>query len=125
MNDDCVFCKIVSGEFSSYKIYEDEDILSFLSIEPDSFGHSLVIPKKHYITYEDIPLELLDKLNNVGKIVYEKLQKNLKCDGIKLVQNNGIIQEVKHFHLHLIPVYTTEKEDKTNLKEVLNAINAE
>ena len=125
MNDDCVFCKIVSGEFSSYKIYEDEDILSFLSIEPDSFGHSLVIPKKHYITYEDIPLELLDKLNNVGKIVYEKLQKNLKCDGIKLIQNNGIIQEVKHFHLHLIPVYTTEKEDKTNLKEVLNAINTE
>ena len=121
--NDCVFCKIVSGEFSSYKIYEDDDVLAFLSIEPESYGHTLVIPKKHYVCYEDIPLEVLNKINNAGKIVYDKLNKNLKPDGIKLVQNNGIIQEVKHYHLHFVPIFTNKKEGEKDFEEVIRAIN--
>ena len=44
---DCVFCKIISGEYSSYKIYEDEVVMAFLDISPASYGHTLIIPKKH------------------------------------------------------------------------------
>ena len=45
---DCVFCKIVKGELPSYKLYEDDVVLVFLSIDPISNGHTLIIPKKHY-----------------------------------------------------------------------------
>ena len=103
--NDCVFCKIISGEFSSYKVYEDDNTLAFLSIEPESFGHTLVIPKNHYKDYEEIPVEVLNNINETGKNVYEKIKNNLKPNGIRLVQNNGSIQEVKHFHLHIIPVF--------------------
>ena len=44
---DCIFCKIINGEIPSYKIYEDNVVLAFLDINPDSNGHTLVIPKKH------------------------------------------------------------------------------
>ena len=119
---DCVFCKIINGEFSSYKIYEDDNVLSFLSIEPNTYGHTLVIPKKHHVDYASIPVEELTNINKAGKIVYDKFNNNLKPDGIKLVQNNGVIQEVKHYHLHFIPIYNKEPQNKEDLETVLNNI---
>ena len=55
MNEDCIFCKIGSGQIPSKKIYEDENTFSFLDIFPAAKGHALVIPKKHYATILDIP----------------------------------------------------------------------
>ena len=52
---DCIFCKIVASEIPSYKVYEDESTLAFLDIAPVNFGHTLVIPKKHYANLEEIP----------------------------------------------------------------------
>ena len=46
--DNCVFCKIASGEIPSYTLYEDEDFKVFLDLSPTSFGHALIIPKEHY-----------------------------------------------------------------------------
>lgn len=121
--NDCIFCKIVKGEIPSYKIYEDNNVLSFLSIDPESYGHALVIPKKHYVDYEDLPLEEINNINNAGKIVFEKIKTNLNPGGIRLVQNNGIIQEVKHYHLHIVPIFQNNKEGKENFDEVLSTIN--
>lgn len=123
--NDCVFCKIISGEFSSYKVYEDDNTLAFLSIEPEGYGHTLVIPKKHYKDYSDIPVEILNNINETGKIVYEKINKNLKPAGIRLVQNNGFIQEVKHFHLHIVPVFSNKKDGEKDFDNVLKAIKGE
>ena len=44
---DCIFCKIISGEIPSYKLYEDENVLAFLDITQGTKGHTLLIPKKH------------------------------------------------------------------------------
>lgn len=122
MKETCVFCKIISGEFSCYKIYEDDVVISFLSIDPVTYGHTLVIPKEHVLGYQEIDLETLNHINKVGKDIYKKLETNLKPNGIKLVQNNGSLQEVKHYHLHLIPVYTKEPENKKDFDKVLNEI---
>ena len=51
----CIFCKIVKGEIPSHKVYENEKFLAFLSIEPESPGHTLVIPKEHYRWVWDVP----------------------------------------------------------------------
>jgi len=122
MQDNCVFCKIINKEFSCYKIYEDDIVLSFLSIDPVKYGHTLIIPKKHVLGYEEIDLETLNHINKVGKEIYEKIKTNLKPSGIKIVQNNGSLQEVKHYHMHIIPVYETEKEDKKNFEKILEEI---
>ena len=56
MDENCVFCDIVAGRLPSYKVYEDHDILAFLDINPLAPGHTLVIPKKHYVDIFDIPV---------------------------------------------------------------------
>lgn len=106
---DCIFCKIIKGEIPSYKIYEDEDVLVFLDINPDTNGHTLVIPKTHYQNIFDIEKNTLSHILEVATKIMKQLEKTLNCDGFTLVQNNGIVQEVKHFHLHIKPVYQNEE----------------
>lgn len=117
--NECLFCKIVKGEIPSYKVYEDENTLAFLDINPDGLGHTLVVPKKHFNNYEDIDLETIRYVNETGKIVFDKIMKGLNPDGIRLVQNNGIIQDVLHYHLHLVPVYKSDRENKDDFEKVL------
>ena len=102
---DCIFCKIVKGEIPSYKIYEDDMIMAFLDVNPVSPGHTLIIPKEHTLDFFSISKETLDIIINKAKEIGNLLIDKLDADGITLVQNNGISQEVKHFHLHLIPKY--------------------
>ena len=102
---DCLFCKIVKGEIPSFKIYEDENVLAFLDINPDSDGHTLIIPKKHFTDLDDIDLDTLRNINESSKKIKKILEEKLNCSGITFVQNNGSIQEVKHYHMHLKPSY--------------------
>ena len=122
MKDNCLFCKIIKGEIPSYKVYENEHTLAFLDINPESYGHTLIIPKNHFKNYQDIDLETIKNVNETGKIIFDKIKTNLNPDGIRLVQNNGIIQDVPHYHLHIIPVYKKDKDNKNNFEEVLKAI---
>ena len=102
---DCLFCKIINGDIKSYKIYEDDIVFCFLDINPDSNGHTLLIPKKHYLDMDDIPIDTLTHIFKIAKKIKLDLEEKLKCDGVTFVQNNGDIQEIKHFHLHLKPYY--------------------
>ena len=120
--NECLFCKIVKGEIPSYKVYEAENTLAFLDINPEGLGHTLVVPKKHFNNYEDIDLETIRYVNETGKIVFDKIMKGLNPDGIRLVQNNGIIQDVLHYHLHLVPVYKSDRENKDDFKKVLEML---
>lgn len=113
---DCLFCKIINNEIPSYKIYEDDVVIAFLDINPDSVGHTLVIPKKHYLDLDDIDIDTLKHIMNVAKKLKKRIEEKLNCNGLTLIQNNGDIQEVKHFHLHLKPFYKNNK-NKT-LKDV-------
>jgi len=117
---DCTFCKIVNKDIPSYKIYEDEVILAFLDINPNSVGHTLIIPKKHTLDLETISNEDLTKIITKAKDIAKLLQTKLGCDGYTLVQNNGFVQEVKHYHLHIIPKY--KKKIEMPLEEVYKKI---
>ena len=109
MNNNCLFCKIIDGQIPSTKVYEDESVLAFKDINPAAPIHILVIPKKHYVDFtemdDDIILKVNKVANNMKNLIYDKLN----ADGIKLVNNYGIEQVVKHYHLHIIPIY---KEDE-------------
>lgn len=117
---DCIFCKIVNGEIPCYKIYEDDKILSFLDINPNSTGHTLIIPKEHTKDFHSISKETLNYIMSKAIDISNILVEKLGADGFSLVQNNGICQEVKHFHLHIIPKYS--KNNNMSVEEVYEKI---
>ncbi len=103
---DCVFCKIVSGEFTSSKVYEDDSILAFMDIQPVNEGHILIIPKKHVELIADLDNETSAKMFVIAGKINKALRKSdLKLEGINYFLADGETagQEVFHTHLHIYP----------------------
>jgi histidine triad (HIT) family protein len=119
---DCIFCKIANKEIPCYKIYEDKIVMVFLDLEPDTNGHTLIITKKHFVDINDIDDKTVLYIHNIKKDIGSLLTKKLGCDGIKFVQNNGCVQDVKHFHIHVIPEYI-KTQDLLDLDTVFKKIN--
>ena len=105
---DCLFCKIIEGSIPSKTIYEDDIVKVFLDINPNTNGHMLIVPKKHVVTVDDIDTELTSHILEVEKKLYKLLKDKLNVDGLTIVQNNDHGQDVKHYHVHLIPRYTND-----------------
>lgn len=105
LEEKCIFCEIVKREEKASIVYEDDDILAFLDINPLAKGHTLIIPKKHYVDITDIPPEMLSKISLVSKKLGENLINKLGYDGVNLMHSTGASagQSVFHFHVHLIP----------------------
>ena len=103
--DDCIFCKIISGEVPSSKVFEDEDIIAFLDIVPLGKGHTLVVPKKHCETIDDMPEEILAKIGPALKTLSRAVSAAVGATGINLILSNGKTagQLVPHFHFHIVP----------------------
>jgi len=102
---DCIFCKVVSGEIESKKVYEDEDIVAFHDINKMAPVHILIIPRKHIPTMLDVDDEdapLLSKMHQVA--VRLAKEHNIAEDGFRLVinTNRAAGQAVDHIHLHLL-----------------------
>ena len=101
--DNCIFCKIVKGEIPSYKVWEDDKHLAFLSIAPIKPGHTLVIPKQHSEYLFDMEDSEFSSLTLASKPIAKKLQKSLNPKTGKIgVMVAGL--EVAHTHIHLIPM---------------------
>lgn len=110
MSNDCIFCKIISGEIPAVKIYEDDDVLSFLSIAPINKGHTLVIPKKHITNIFDSDKETFSKVMNVVHKLSPFIKDATDASGINIGINNesSAGQEVFHLHVHIIPRFETD-----------------
>lgn len=107
---DCLFCKIIDGSIPSFTVYEDDKVKVFLDINPNNDGHLLVIPKKHKANlYEMDDDTLIYMLNIIREKLKPILSDKLNIDGLTISQNNDYGQEVKHFHIHVIPRYKNDK----------------
>lgn len=102
---DCIFCQIIQGHLPCAKIYEDDQVLSFLDINPVTTGHAIVVPKQHYSTIFHIPPEDLEACIVAAKRVGTAVFKGVGASGLNVLQNNyrAAGQMIDHFHLHLIP----------------------
>lgn len=102
---DCVFCKLISGEFAPMKVCEDEHTLVFMDTAGDVDGHILAIPKKHCKNILDCDEETLSNLMRTVKKVAEHLVKDCGYDGVNLLNasDESAGQSVPHFHIHIIP----------------------
>ncbi|MFC1766522.1 HIT family protein [Planctomycetota bacterium] len=102
---DCIFCKIVAGEIPAARLYENDQVLSFLDIGPLSEGHALVIPKDHFVTVDVCPGKVLAHVASCLPAIARAVADATKCEGYNVLCNNGRAagQLVDHLHFHIIP----------------------
>ena len=103
MAEDCLFCKLVSGDIPSVKVYEDDICYAFDDIEPEAPVHTLLVPKVHYDNLQDnVPAEVLGHMLSVVPEV-AKL-KGVGESGYRTVINTGpdSAATVGHFHIHIL-----------------------
>lgn len=103
--NECVFCKIVSGEVNSKKVAESSNLIAILDAKPKTEGHTLIIPKRHYVNILDFPNKLGLELVQMIKKVSSNLMDEKKAEGFNVVMNNfsSAGQVVMHAHIHIIP----------------------
>jgi len=101
----CIICNIVQNKIPSERIFENESFVSFLDINPITFGHTLVSPKAHFETLLDLPVDILSKLILIVQDVAKAVCKGTNSNGFNLLQNNHSCagQSVAHVHMHIIP----------------------
>ncbi len=104
-DSDCIFCKIIAGEIPSFKLFEDENTLAFMDINPASTGHALVIPKEHAADVYSVSEAAISQTVKTAKMIALAIDRTLNPDGLNLLQCNGpaAAQSVMHFHMHVLP----------------------
>ena len=120
-----IFTKIVSGEIPSYKIAEDENHLAFLDINPNTKGHTLVIPKREVNKLFDLDKQGYAALMDFSYRVAKALEKAIPC---KRIGMSVIGLEVPHVHVHLIPINVMDdmrfsKKEKLSSEEFVALSN--
>jgi histidine triad (HIT) family protein len=103
-----IFTRIMKGELPSYKIYENEHVFAFLSIDPIQPGHTLIVPRTEINHFSDVPDLEYQAVFAAAKPISKAIQTATAC---KRVGMAVIGLEVPHFHLHLIPLFGAEDLD--------------
>ena len=101
----CIFCRIAKGEMPCNKIYEDDDVIAFLDINPINEGHTLVVPKKHFDKFSETDDQELEILIKAVKKIANAIKVAMNADGYNIGVNNERVagQLVYHVHFHIIP----------------------
>lgn len=122
---DNIFAKILRGEIPCHKIYEDDAVLSFMDVMPQSPGHALVIPKKGSRNLLDADPEVVAATIMRVQFIANAVKMAMSADGIRVVQFNETAagQTVFHLHFHIIPIYdgrslTTHSQTMADHKEL-------
>ena len=107
---ECIFCNINDKKADAEIIFEDDRILAFLDIQPVNYGHTLVIPKKHFDNFLTVPKDEIDRLIHATQFIAGIVKRSLNADGFNVISNNGQSagQSVFHFHFHIIPRYNND-----------------
>ena len=105
--DNCIFCRIVSGDIPSSKVYEDDEVLAFLDISQATKGHTLVIPKQHVRNVLEMDEDAASTVFSRVPKIARALKKATGASGMNIIANNEEIagQTVFHAHIHLVPRY--------------------
>ncbi len=105
---ECVFCKIISDQADAYRVFELDDIIAFLDIDPINEGHVLIVPKIHESSIEKIPVAILTKIMELAQRIVIALQKIYGIKGYTIMQNGGQFCDFGHFHVHIFPRYEND-----------------
>ncbi len=110
MYKDCLFCKIINGEITAERVFENEDFIAIIDIRPVNLGHVLLIPKKHYRNLLDLPEDILSKLGTHLQKLAIAVKEATGADGINIGLNNerAAGQLIFHQHSHIMPRFEND-----------------
>jgi histidine triad (HIT) family protein len=110
-NQKCIFCKIINKSIPNAIIYEDEKFLVFLDRYPINYGHALLIPKDHFDTILEMPLNLVGEMYSLVPQIAKSIISTIDGNGFNVSQNNGrsANQIIPHVHVHIVPRFSLEK----------------
>lgn len=135
IDESCIFCKIVAGQLSCFRLFEDESTIAFMDINPVNPGHALAVAKGHWPTIDVIPPEVLAAVARTAQRVAKAVMKTLEPSGVNLLQSNGAGagQSVPHLHVHILPRFpgdqvklnwTYKPGDKAEIETICNRLKA-
>jgi len=101
--ENCLFCRIVSGEVPAVVVFEDENTLAFLDHRPLFPGHTLLVPREHYETLTDLPVKLVEPLFKNAQLLSGVVETAMDAEGTFVAMNNRVSQSVPHLHIHVVP----------------------
>ncbi|HVM36281.1 MAG TPA: HIT family protein [Actinomycetota bacterium] len=99
----CIFCDIVAGRVPAETVFEDDEVLAFLDVRPLFPGHTLVVPRAHYETLLDLPVELVEPLFERVRLLTRAVEEAMDAEGSFVALNNKVSQSVPHLHVHVVP----------------------
>jgi len=105
-NNKCIFCRIINGELPCRKVYEDDDVIGILDINPFSKGHVLVIPKKHVVWFHEMDEELTSKVFIAVNRICQKIKRAYDVEYIDLFARG---MRIPHVHIFIIPKIRNER----------------
>ncbi|PGZ95160.1 HIT family protein [Bacillus sp. AFS029533] len=121
LNSECLGCRLSNQLESVNIVYENEYVCCILDIEPFNEGHTLILPKKHYLETEELDVETANDIMIASMTISKALKKLFQPDGITICQNGGKFNDLTHYHMHVIPRFEGEpfyyEEQKDNIKE--------
>ncbi|RLA03751.1 MAG: HIT family protein [Gammaproteobacteria bacterium] len=105
MDNGCIFCQIVAGTAPAAKVFEDDQTLAFLDINPINPGHCLVIPKTHHENLFTMDRHTYQAVASTTLLIAQAIQQSLQPAGMNIFQANGeeAGQTVFHLHNHILP----------------------
>jgi histidine triad (HIT) family protein len=99
----CLFCRIVAGEESAHLVLDDDVCLAFLDVRPLFHGHTLLVPRDHHETLEDLPPELIEPFFERVQRLSVGVRDAMGAQGSFVAMNNVVSQSVPHLHCHVVP----------------------
>ncbi len=103
VDDNCLFCRIVSGDLSATVVYEDEHSIAFLDHRPLFPGHTLLVPREHVETLGDLSRALVGPFFETAQLLSRAVESALEAEGTFVAMNNRVSQSVPHLHIHIVP----------------------
>ena len=101
--DNCLFCRIVSGEVAATVVYEDDKSVAFLDHRPLFHGHTLLVPRVHVETLGELPVSLVGPFFKTAQLLSRAVETALDAEGTFVAMNNRVSQSVPHLHVHVVP----------------------
>lgn len=101
----CFGCRLANQLVETNVVFKDDYITCILDIDPLNEGHTLILPKTHFKELEEIDEPTLKSIMNASVIITKALKVIYKPDGISVIQNGGIFNDLDHYHMHVFPRY--------------------
>src|ERR1044071_2112498 len=103
VDDNCLFCRIVSGEVPATLVYVDENAAAFLDHRPLFHGHTLLVPREHFETLVELPQKLVGPFFEAAQFLSRAGEHAMDAEGTFVAMNNRVSQSVPHLHIHIVP----------------------